>query len=311
MKNKGEYFEEIVELLERSIDPSARVEHDVQLPILNSRNGATRQCDIVIRTGIKPRETITIIEVQNRTKKPSPNDIGGWIDKLNEVGAQHLICVSKKGFSKNVKDRASLSNGKIRLVQLSEVPKEKIPLDFLKMHACYQEFNLKKVLSGVFSLSSIDLDVYGIDEEKIDLKAIKFNSPVFSYDKENKLTLIDLCSKVIPQINKLEKGIKKLIIKGSKNPLYFYYQNVFIGLELELEFEWFVTFTEIPIELLSYDQDEDGTLAWLAKGILNTSNGELSFEVPVTKFENGYTVLNFRVNKPDKLGFSVYGFIED
>ncbi len=309
--NKGTYFEEIVALLERSIDPSARVEHDVHLPILNSKNGDTRQCDIVIRTGIDARETITIVEVQNRNRKPTPNDVGGWIDKLNEVGADKLICVSKKGFSKSVKDRARRSNGKVRLVQLSKIPKEKIPLDFLEMHARYQEFNLKKVLNGVFRLSWIDLDVYGIDENKIDTKAIYVNTPVFSYDKKNKINLIDLCSKAIPELHKPEKGISKLALNSTDNPLYFFHQNVYIELELELEFEWFVTFTEIPVDILSYDQDEYGTLAWLSKGSINTSNGELSFEVPITKFKNGYTSSNFRVNVPDKIGVTLHAIMKD
>src|SRR5882757_4539567 len=91
-KNDGKYFEKIVHLLEQSLDPESKVEHDVKLPILHSPSGETAQCDIVITSGKKPRETLTLIEVQDRSSKVKPNDFRGWLKKVEEVGAQHLIC---------------------------------------------------------------------------------------------------------------------------------------------------------------------------------------------------------------------------
>ncbi len=40
-KNDGKYFEKIVELLEQSIDPDATIKHDVNMPILTSKEGHT------------------------------------------------------------------------------------------------------------------------------------------------------------------------------------------------------------------------------------------------------------------------------
>ena len=77
MKTDGKYLERLVYLIEKSLDPEAKVEHDVNLPVLTSTIGATRQCDIVITQGTPPRETVTIIEVQDRTSKPPRNDFGG------------------------------------------------------------------------------------------------------------------------------------------------------------------------------------------------------------------------------------------
>lgn len=66
MAKDGKQLEQLVHLIEKSIEPNAQVEHNVQMPILNSRIGATTQCDIVIRTGTPPRQTITLVEVQDR-----------------------------------------------------------------------------------------------------------------------------------------------------------------------------------------------------------------------------------------------------
>ncbi len=49
--NDGKYLEKLVQLIEKSIDPNAIIDHDVQMPILTSQIGATTQCDVVIKTG--------------------------------------------------------------------------------------------------------------------------------------------------------------------------------------------------------------------------------------------------------------------
>ena len=66
---KWKVVEHIVQLLEQSLSPGAKVESDVMLPVITSNIGAVRQCDVVIWTGKPPRETITIVEVQDRKTK--------------------------------------------------------------------------------------------------------------------------------------------------------------------------------------------------------------------------------------------------
>jgi len=66
MNRDWKNLEHIVQLIEKSISPEAVVEHNQFLPVIGSPTGAKRQCDVVIRSGQKPRETITIVEVQDR-----------------------------------------------------------------------------------------------------------------------------------------------------------------------------------------------------------------------------------------------------
>jgi hypothetical protein len=122
----------IVAFIEQCICPKAIVKHNVNLPVLNSKTGRTRQCDVVIVEGKEPRETISIVEVQDRGKKVDINMFGGWIDKLREVGAQHLICVSKIGFPESVIEKAEQIGSSVRLIKFEEVKEKEWPAKFLK-----------------------------------------------------------------------------------------------------------------------------------------------------------------------------------
>jgi hypothetical protein len=114
--------------LERTVSPDARVEHDVQLPDLQ-RPGATRQCDVVVTTGQPPRETRTIVEVQRRGRKVELVMFQGWVQKMRDVGAQHLICVSMVGFPKSIVDHARLLGPTVRLITLRELEEGRWPAD--------------------------------------------------------------------------------------------------------------------------------------------------------------------------------------
>ena len=107
--------EEIVAYIEASINPSAKVLHDVKLPVLGFNQ--TRQCDVVIKYGNDPRSVVFIVEVQKRGRKVEINTFHGWVKKMEDVGANGLICVSEAGFPKSIIDQVENRIGpKVRLV---------------------------------------------------------------------------------------------------------------------------------------------------------------------------------------------------
>lgn len=122
--------EEVVAIIEQSISPRARVETDVHLPVLLSNQGATRQCDVVIWQGDQPRQTLTIVEVQDRKSKVDINTFNGWCTKMRDVGAQHLICVSKVGFPKSIKEKAEHMGPTVRLIEFSQLDDGEWPHNF-------------------------------------------------------------------------------------------------------------------------------------------------------------------------------------
>ena len=112
--------ERVAALMETIFDPASTVEHDVQLPSLETA-GATRQCDVVVTTGPSYRRTRTIVEAQRRGKKVEVAHFDGWIAKMREVGAQHLICVSAAGYPASVVAKAAKLGPTVRLITLREL----------------------------------------------------------------------------------------------------------------------------------------------------------------------------------------------
>lgn len=310
MDDKGIYLEKIVEIFEKSINPTATIERDVQLPVINSSEGETTQCDIVITTGIKPRETVTIVEVQNRTRKPERNDVWGWIEKLNQVDAQHLICVSKKGFSKSVKEIARLHSNKIKLIHLKEIDIEAIPLDMFNVYFSYEDFKIEAIQEGEIKIWWVDLDVFGIDEKEIDLGKIKYTDKVFSRenrDKSKLISLADLCSEIVPTLMEDGYGEDRLVIRKENEPLYLFYANVYLEIEIDIKFKWRKTVVDIPVNILAYDQNEYGTLAWLFEGTHDRGDDQINFKVPVTKIEDKYRISQMSIDAPEDVSYSIYG----
>lgn len=113
MMNDGSFLERLVQLIEQSIAPDAHIQRNVKLPNLGSKSGATTECDIVIRNGPPFRETVTIVEVKDRERPVDINMFRGWQQKLEDVGAQHLYCVSRKPFPESIKEKAALSGNTI------------------------------------------------------------------------------------------------------------------------------------------------------------------------------------------------------
>ncbi|HEX7900366.1 MAG TPA: hypothetical protein VF950_21540 [Planctomycetota bacterium] len=124
-EKKWELMEQVVCLLEKSLEPNAHVERDQRLT--NHRTAGTantphkRQCDVVIRRGPPERESVWIVEVQKRVRNVDQGDYDGWITKLDQVGAAGLICVAEKGFPQSVIDDAKTRGPRIKLLTLSEL----------------------------------------------------------------------------------------------------------------------------------------------------------------------------------------------
>lgn len=129
MSQDWEVAEQVVTMIERHLSPNAKVKRNQHLPVLGSASKRTRQCDVVVTSGIAPRQTISIVEVQKRQSRPSINEFNGWVEKMREVGAQHLICVSQMGFPSSIEEKADQHGPTIRLVTLQQLAQENWPLE--------------------------------------------------------------------------------------------------------------------------------------------------------------------------------------
>lgn len=123
-RSDWQHQERIVAFLEAHLAPDANVEQDVRLPVLASQSGRRAQCDVVIREGAPPRQTMTIVEVQKRGRPIEIKTFRGWLAKMREVGAHGLYCVSTEPIPQTIKELAEQTGPTVRLIRLAEVADE-------------------------------------------------------------------------------------------------------------------------------------------------------------------------------------------
>ncbi len=97
-------------------------------------SGKKRQFDVVVRAGPDVRQTLTVIEVQDRGVKLGYEKLGALHEKATAVGASHLICVSTAGFVADAIQRAKGYGPRVRLVTLEELEQGGWPLNLATGH---------------------------------------------------------------------------------------------------------------------------------------------------------------------------------
>lgn len=296
--------EKIVALIEQAISPYAKVEHNVYLPVIGSPSGRTRQCDVVITFGEFPRETRAIVEVQKRNKKPDINTFQGWYRKMQEIGAQQLICVSALGYPSSIIEEVATRIGPtVKLLTMEQLKNANID-DFFLQGLFLIDANPKYRIQNISSLDFIT------DKKPFDFE-LEINTSVkaFSIAKESELFCMDeiICmilnnTKQIdqPPIDQLSTSCRPILISFDESHdlwLHHFDRKLKIknwSIQLEIFYEP-KQVSSIPITNFVYRQEMlDGALAWLtsSKFVYEGKENEI-----------------YIIAKPDKDGFlSISGF---
>ncbi|WPX88520.1 hypothetical protein [Pseudomonas asiatica] len=284
MRKDGKDLERLVQMVEKSLAPSARVEHDIQMPILTSKSGATAQCDIVIWEGAQPRQFVTIIEVQDRRSQVKINDFRGWIKKREQVGAQRLICVSRKDFPQSIKEEAALQGGSVLLIVLRDIRPDKIPLNFVSFTLQYRHFEIESIDKISPEINSSELLRLNVREEFLAMQEHSLMDKIWSLDGRNALSLFQLCSTSIDNPGESGHGVGKLRfpLEGDP-PIFSIFKGLFIRSGLSVDFLYSNQLYSVPMSVLAYEQDDHGTLAWVMRGQLETPQGSLRVQFPIRK----------------------------
>lgn len=293
VENDGKDLEHLVRLVEQSITPGSTVEHNVNLPVIGSESGLTRQCDVIIRLGPQARETITIVEVQDRIARTEIGEFEGWLGKLKDVGAQHLICVSRHEFPISIKEGAIKAGNTVKLITLKEIPAESLPINISFKNKC---FDLKKCEARI-AVSRKEVEELGIKDAVTEkLMGRTEQDPkekCLSFDKSELFCLLDLCKDNRPE--DVSEGDGKLVFNKEEGPdLYMLLEDKFFRVGLECNFSWSYTETEKPVTVLTYEQNVDGILAWVAE--IYNDGGYVKF--PIVEDEGNYRIDGMLVKLP-------------
>lgn len=271
-------IEKLVQLIEKSISPDSTVEHNVRLLDLTSTNNSFRQCDIVIKSGTPQRQTITIVEVQDRTSQLNLNTFQGFVQKMYDVGAQHLICVSRKKFSNTIVEKARKSGGTIRLVTLSKFEPNNFPVELPKLSVIHNVIQLEVKEHPEISFKT---------ESEV---VIKLSDMIFEIPQLAKtFDWISLANYFLSYVIKPEKDGECTI--NLPNHLFdlniLHNQNSYKVDVFKWKIHFKITQHEIPAHGYTYDQLDNGAIAWMLECCSEAEGRKRFVRMPLIPNGNG------------------------
>ncbi len=306
MTKDGKDLERLVALIEASLTPEARVRHNVELPILNSPTGKTTQCDVVIYTGPKHREIITIVEVQDRNERVKPNDFRGWKLKLEEVGAQRLICVSRLDFPESIKEQAVLAGHSVILINIKEATPESLPLNFLQFEYEHRDFQVTSLDLVQPTISRKEARAAGILEAALGKESTTANEPCWLIGGYGPVSLFILCRDFYNPPNGKTVGHGAIKFENDASPsLHILIDNIPLKVGLECEFQWTQEITRQPVSVFTYEQDAEGVLVWVAEVQHESPKGSVLLRLPLVQDGDHYILRSLYAKLPSGVDFTL------
>jgi hypothetical protein len=285
--------ENIAALIEKTISPDAHVQTNVQLPVLGTSR--TRQCDVAIYFGNPPRQTIAIVEVQKRKRKPDITTFHGWLRKMQEVGAQQLFCVSALGYPKSIIDDVQSRIGPtVKLLTMEDLDSGDRTSPFtlaqfiLDTSPKYQitDIGTPKVASARDTSLCLNTGDRII--------SIGSGNERFSLDELLSTALNNFPNLPQPAPHEIEGWVQLITL-----PLESFFESTWLHLDNESiqVIEWTVGLRllveaktiPIPVTNLEYKQEAlDGAIAWVAHTQFNHKGQSLELTVVVMPDEQGF-----------------------
>ncbi len=265
--------EQVVALLEQILSPTAKVEHNVMLPVLGFPDREPRQCDVVITTGTQLRPTKTIVEVQKRKSKPEISQFHGWVAKMREVGAQHLVCVSAAGYPRSIIQEAQRLGPTVRLLTLQQLEEHNVPEFLNGVVPLPEALSVMPYISYDYAgPPSLDIPESMADETLSISPAAKTFGLGSSAERLSLSQLIGVIARskvysLVMQGDQTRVDFQDVIdFTTDRHNLWFYKNDVPIRIKhLPIRITASVNITQAPITGFTYRQESiDGVLAWVA-----------------------------------------------
>ncbi|MGC4038680.1 MAG: hypothetical protein QM764_22140 [Chitinophagaceae bacterium] len=292
-KRPHPYLEHIVYWIEKSLAPGAIVLHNQRLPVVGSSSGKKRQCDIVIRSGPENRETLTIVEVQDRKSPVKIAEFEGWQKKLKQVGAQHLVCVSRHPFPESIKEQAALSGNTVKLITINTLLGEQIPLEVLNISFVQDVTDILNIHKEEVIVASFNEEIEGFSKEEVleDLSTVKTNDQKFIVGKKVMKALATICIENSPtDTGGIEVAACLALGYIGSDSLHYWYKGKAVQLAMKIEYTYSSRLINIEPSVIAYDQLNDGTLAWMLEALYTSGDQKMWLKLPAVKHGAGLRV---------------------
>ncbi|WP_099188334.1 hypothetical protein [Tepidibacter mesophilus] len=280
MNLKWKETEKIVAAFEKRISEESEVMHNVILTDLSGDSNG-RQCDIVIRSGKYPRETVTIVEVQDRKSQLNITTFDGFVEKMRSVGAQHLIVVSKCEFPISVRRRAMRLGPTVRLINFSEMMKGEFVIEFIDDSVTICNHFLDDFVVRIKDI--------GDQEDNLDLvfSILEEGNIIFERDdlEYSPSELIFHCLKHSPGNYKEGKHKGTIKISIDERVCIKSIKSIPVGIEFDITVN--TSISKLDLKCFEYkQQDLDDPLLWYAEGLGKIDGEDARIGISFTYNEN-------------------------
>ncbi|WP_350977101.1 hypothetical protein [Shewanella sp. AC34-MNA-CIBAN-0136] len=311
-RKKGTDLELVVAAIEKALDPDSIVKHDQHLPVLTSIEGYKRQCDVVIYSGSERRPMLTIVEVQDRNSSVSIGTYDGWVSKRDEVGANHLICVSRKPFSKSILEKAKQQGSRVSLIELAAGIPDKLPLGFINIY--YQYVNLMVIgeLIVVVMIPMSYKDKISPDE-LTSISQIEWKKKSFKNSDAEDISIHDALLDVFKNIHLEENTIhtSSCCVSFLQNKELILFVDTMehkipILLKVELN-NYKYECNNFPMDVAVYRTNGKGDYGWFFEANHKSAQGPISIKIPIISHEEsgGYMMLDIISDSPFKFTYEL------
>jgi hypothetical protein len=278
--NATTYFDYIVQLIQKSVDNRTEIKVKAPFLLADSISTETFIADISYNEYDEQVENRTIIQILEN-KDCSLSEIHEFQKVLSKIGADKIILVSEKDFTREVKELVSNSISNIYLITINKLDAENIPLDFFKIK--YNHNNIR--------MTAINKTVLGVLKEDEHLFAHLEGKPInelgdnFSLDKENLISFKSLCLNHVKNKGNRINGQTSIKYKPrDKTNIFLKVKDTFVKIGIEVDFEWASDNNELHMPILTFNKSALGISLWSLETYFNSLNGLVELKIPVTKY---------------------------
>src|ERR1700735_3323585 len=104
VSSEGAKWKKLIVRVQLDLAPGALVEHDVRVPGRQSRT--LRQVDVSVRGKVGQFELFIAIECKDHSEPVDVEDVGAFVAKVEDIGANRGVMVAAKGYTSAAKTLA-------------------------------------------------------------------------------------------------------------------------------------------------------------------------------------------------------------
>jgi hypothetical protein len=304
-RKKGTDLELVVAAIEKALEPSCVVKHDQYLPVLTSFEGHKRQCDVVICSGSERRPILTIVEVQDRNSPVNVGTYDGWVSKRDEVGANQLICVSRKPFPKSVIEKSRQQGTRVALIELSSGVPDELPLDFINFHYQFADLIADSEIK-VNAMVPSHFQGLITQEEFENISKIEWKKKSFQNNEHTDVSVYEVMLNVFksihPEENTIHTGSCCFSFKQNREMILFVHireHKIPVLFNVELN-KYRYEYHRFPMDVAVYRIAGKGDDGWFFEASHDSIYGPVSVKIPIIKHEasGGYMMLDIISDVP-------------